>query len=223
MNTWDKLVELNNKTKINDKSQFSSPVLSILSHERENVLKKAREGFANSSEMFFLLREKPLRNSVSYVEVELVMKRLAINLSEHRFAEILSGAKLLSAQQSHGFTKINFGHVEELEFENIFVYLEATTISMTKSELDLSVKYLLNFSLVMIFLFLLSCLIVSNLAVYYFQGEFLGSAFCFFIPTFFLVIFRSRNAIKSFTQQEMKAQIDLSFEQVTNSKAEIVI
>lgn len=220
MAAWEKLMELNSKARLKDGSRLSG---SILSQERDNIERKAREGYATTTEIFLLLRGKPVRQSVSYAEVELVLKRLAITLTEHRCAEILSGAKLMIAQKSHGLTKITFSHVEEIELEKIEGYLENLTIEKARSDLDLSVKSLLNYSLAMFFIFLFACLVVSNLTVYYFQGEYLGSVACFSIPILSLVIFRHRNATRDVPQHEKKAQMDSSFELVTNSKAEIVI
>lgn len=150
------------------------------------------------------------------------MKRLAMNFTEHRFAEIVSGAKLLYAKQSLGFTKINFAYVEEYEFEKLFVYIENDVNKRAKNSLSLSAKSLTNYCLVVFFVFLFTILVVSNLTIFFFQGEALGSAICFSIPILVIYFVRRKKALREVPAQSQKANIEAAFEEVTNSKVEIV-
>jgi positive regulator of sigma E activity len=206
-----------------DGTQKGNTVLTILAQERETLLRKAREGYASFSELFYLLRGRPLSSAISYNEIELVMKRLAINFTEHRFAEILSGAKLLHARQSFGFTKINFANVEEYEFEKLFVYIENSVSKRAKTSLDLSAKSLTNYSVLTFFIYLFTILVVSNLAFFFFQGEYLGSLICFSIPILVIYFVRRRKALKEVPDQKQKVSIEMAFEEVTNSKVEIIV
>lgn len=165
-----------------------------------------------------------MRNGIIiYPEFEVIIHRFGLNITQHKMAELISGTKLMQAEQSLGFTKLNFSYMEESEFEKIIMYIEDATSSMARSSLNLSSASLINYSLLTFSIYLFSILVVSNLANYYFQGEYLGSTFCAIIPLLFIVYFSRRKSAKKIPEQKQKDELNKAFEIITTSKAELVI
>jgi hypothetical protein len=165
-----------------------------------------------------------MRNGIIfYPEFEVIIRRFGLNITEHKMAELISGTKLMQAEQSLGFTKLNFSYTEESEFEKIILYIEDTTSSMARSSLSLSAANLINYSLLTFAIYLFSILIVSNLATYFFQGEYLGSFLCASVPLCFILYFSRRKSAKKIPEERQKDELNKSFEIITTSKAELVV
>lgn len=129
----------------------------------------------------------------------------------------------MQAEQSVGFTKLNFSYTEESEFEKILLYIEDKTSCMARSTLNLSAANLINYSLLTFAIYIFSILIASNLATYYFQGEYLGSILSACVPLLFVVYFSRRKSAKEIPEQTQKEELNKAFELITTSKAELVI
>jgi hypothetical protein len=169
-------------------------ILAIPKEDRETLFKRADDGHSTASDIFLILRGRLIRNSaVSFSEIELIFKRLGINLTEHRFCEFLSATKLLHSKKSVGYSRINFSFVEENEFENLFDYFEDSVSSFAKESLKISPRSLMNFSLVTFVVFLVSILIASNLMIYFYGGDLFGALFCALIPLSRIIINHSFN------------------------------
>ena len=182
MNAWGKKNQVASHTMPQDGPKEDN-ILTMSVEERENLFKRADEGHSTVSEIFLILRGRMLKNSlITYSEIDLIFKRLGINLTEHRFCELLSAAKLLRAKKLAGYSKLNFSLIEEAEFENLFDYLQRSVASTAKEKLNISPRKLMNFSIVVLMTFFIILLIVSNLIIYFFGGGLFGSIFCALIP-----------------------------------------
>jgi hypothetical protein len=158
-------------------------IASIPKEDRELILKRADLGNATSSDIYVLLKGQNLRNkNIGFNEVELIFRRLGINMTEHRFSEILCATKLMRAQKSIGFANLNFSSMDEEEFESIFVYLEELITDYTKESVAMSFRNLIKHSLASIIIFLFTILVTSYIKIYFYGGGIISSVLCALLP-----------------------------------------
>lgn len=158
-------------------------IASIPKEDRDLILKRADEGNATSSDIYILLKGQNLRNkNIGFNDVELIFRRLSINMTEHRFSEILCATKLMRAQKSIGFANLNFSSMDEDDFESIFLYLEECITDYTKESLAMSFRNLIKHSLASIIIFLFTILVTSYIKIYFYGGGLIGSILCALIP-----------------------------------------
>lgn len=175
-------VSASNKTK--EQGTFTQDwIMSMPKDERELIFKRADDGNTTPSELLIVLRSRQnKKNYISFSEVELIFRRLGINLTEHRLCELISASKLLQSKMVAGIMKLNFSYLEEKEFEKIFTYLENQVVLTTESDLSISSTALVIFSIRTLIYFLLVILLVSNLMIYFFGGELFASLLCALLP-----------------------------------------
>lgn len=158
-------------------------LLTISKEDRETLFKRADDGQSTPSDIFLILRGRSMRNShISFSEIELIFRRLGISLTEHRFCEFLSAAKIIHSKKALGYTRIYNTFIEEEEFEGLFEYLELSVAAVSKETLRISPRNLTNFSMLALVVYSIAILISSNLMVYFYGGDIFGAIFCALIP-----------------------------------------
>jgi hypothetical protein len=222
MNAWNRKHQIVPQTQMQE-GPMEESILSMSAEERENLFKRADEGHSTVSEVFLILRGRKLRNSlITYSEIDLIFKRLGVNLTEHRFCELLSAAKLIRSKKLVGYTKLNFSYIEEAEFENLFEYMQERVSTIAKAKLGIAPSNLMNFSIITFGVFSITLLIVSNLMIYFFGGGLFGSIFCAFIPIgtiYYITRIKKMQDVKS---DRIKTQLSDSFENFTSFKSEML-
>ena len=192
--------------------------------DRVLLLKRASSGFASPSDIFTILRGRHLTNSIiKFAEIDLVFKRLGIDLTIHRFCEFLSATKLIKSKKTLGYTRLNFSYIEGYEFESTYEYLEELVMALTKESMAISPRRLLNLSLASLLVFFIMMIVVSNLIKYFFEGELFGSLFIALIPVSVSLYITKISVKKDNPKAIIKDHIEKIFEVITTSKSELVL
>ena len=228
ISSWQKVNQL--ATPSTEGARKEESLAVIPKEDRETLFKRADDGLSTPADIFLLLRGRPIRNSpVSFHEISLIFRRLGLNMTEHRFCEFLSATKLQHNKKAIGDTKMSYSNIDEAEFDSLFDYLASSVVSLAKESLKVSPKSLMNFSLVTFIFYLISIIITSNLMIYFYGGDLIGSIICALIPigkllpdTATLVGLARVKAIRDADQDTIRTEIMKAFQAVTNSKPELI-
>lgn len=197
--------------------------MSIPKEDRETLFKRANDGMATADDIFLIIRGKNIKNTyIGFAEVELIFKRLGINFTEHRFCELLSASKLVHSKKAVGFTQLDFSYIQESEFSSILQYLEESVGGITNQKLKIAPRNLMNFSLVVLMIFVAIVVLSSNLMLFFFGGDFLGALFCALIPAAAMLLLSRVKAMSNIDENAHKEEFLKAFEVITNSKAELM-
>jgi hypothetical protein len=198
-------------------------IMSIPKEDRETLFKRANDGLATADDIFLIIRGKNIKNSyVTFMEVELIFKRLGINFTEHRFCELLAASKLVHSKKAVGFTRLNFSYIQESEFSSILDYLEDSVGNLTNQNLKIAPRNLMNFSLVVAMIFIAIVILSTNLMIFFFGGDFLGALLCAIIPAGAMLLLSRVKAMTNIEANAHKEEFLKAFEVITDSKAELI-
>ena len=204
-----------------ENGQKEDGILSIPKEDRETLFKRADDGLSTAGDVFLILRGRNIRNSfISFSEVELIFRRLGINLTEHRFCEFLSASKLAHSQKAVGYTKLNFSYIEESEFASILDYLEESVGILTKQNLKIAPRNLTNFSLLAVISYAIIIFFSQSMMHYFYGDDFLGAIICSIIPLGAMILLSRTKVMANIEPGALKDELSKAFEVITNSKAE---
>ena len=197
---------------------------AISLEDRDILYKRAIDGHATTSDIFIIMRNKQLHNTaISFNEVELIFRRIGIELTTHRFCEFLAATKLIKSKKTIGYTRLNFSFIEENEFESLYQYIEDSVATLAKHRMAISNSRLFNATIALAGLYLAVVVALSNLAVYFYQGELFGSILMSVVAAVIAIYMAFVIAPRRYHKEAVHPLVAAAFEVVTTSQCELIL
>lgn len=181
-NLYQEKLELGDEAKINNVGKkLGEP--GFVRVDRNKLLKRAEEGHASYKDLLLIL-EKDAENhtTISFLTLKKIFRRLGLNLTGHRIAELIAAAKIRRLNNSVGTANLNMTNIHMSEFQYILDAMQQKIYDETNETLSIAPRNLFNFSLASALIFLFNINYISNIVGNVFGGGIIAASLCALIP-----------------------------------------
>lgn len=171
-----------------ERNQRKLLVFENIDHKK--LMKRAEEGQCSYKDLYLLMKGDIQKvDSIPFTDLRVILRRLGLNPTQHRFAEFIAAAKQKRLQNSVGTAFLNLNTIDIVEFPFIFHYIQNRIFFDTLDSLKLSKRHLSLFSIISFIIFLVGLNYISNIVTNVFGGGILAAALCSLIPLSKKIIF----------------------------------
>ena len=151
--------------------------------DHKKLMKRAEEGLASYKDLYTLMKgDLKKRNNIPLSDIRVILRRLGLNLTQHRIAELIAASKQARLHNTVGAASMEINSVNLDEFPFIFEFMQKTIFSNTLDALAISTRSLTMFTLVSFGIFLINLNYISNVVTKVFGGGLEAAGLCAIVP-----------------------------------------